>query len=387
MSRPRHVLALALLATAGLFAFPAFAAPATPLLITTNSSRGNTYIAGPSVVLTAPVSGDLSAVGGSIVSAAPVDGDVLLFGGTVNVRAPVEGDFRAAGGTIDIETPVSGDLVAFGISVHDNGRAAGNIIIGAANASITRGAAGPVTIYGNTVRLAGDFADDVTIISSGSITLAASTTIHGRLSYESPEPAAIPSSAKLLGGVSYKNASYLPSANTSRALAFVSIAVFLLVRVLGALILAGLLAGLFPKLAEEVADRAHTGRVRSILLTTLLGFSALVVTPVLFVILALTFVGAGLALLLFVLYALLIVLSVVYAGILVGSIFVRRFEKRTNVLWRDGVLGMLALSLITLLPIFGPVIVLLFMTFTAGTLVSIAFHAAFPRDDHTIESL
>ncbi|HUY62426.1 MAG TPA: hypothetical protein VMV50_01375 [Candidatus Paceibacterota bacterium] len=360
----------------------AAAAPAAPSLLTASSSRGNAYVAGPSVVLTSPVAGDLSAAGGSIIAAGSVAGDELLFGGTVSSRAPVAGDFRAAGGSISVEKPIGGDLIAFGFSVQDAGRAGGNVLIVAANVVMADGAAGPVTIYGNDISLAGDFAGNVTIVSSGSVRLAASTTIQGRLSYEAPEPADIPTSVVVTGGVHYANASYLPSANTSRVLAFLSIAIFLLVRILGALILAGLLAGLFPKLAEAVAERAYAQRLRGLLLTTLLGFSALVVTPVLFIMLLLTFVGIGLAFLLIILYALLALLAVVYAGILVGSIFVRRFEKRENVLWRDGVLGMFALSLIALLPLLGSLIVSLFTSFAAGTLLLLFFHAVFPRDDH-----
>ena len=56
--------------------------------------------------------------------------------------------------------------------------------------------------------------------------------------------ASIPASATVAGGVEYTDASYLPDAGTSRVLALVSIGFFLFVRILGALILAGLLAGL-----------------------------------------------------------------------------------------------------------------------------------------------
>ena len=163
--------------------------------------------------------------------------------------------------------------------------------------------------------------------------------------------------------------------------------VFLLVRILGALILAGLLAGLFPKLAEAVTERAYRERPRSILLTMLLGFAAFVVTPVLFLMLALTFVGIGLAFLLLFAYALMALLALMYAGILFGSVLVRRFSGRVTVLWRDGVLGMLVLSLIVLVPFVGPLIVLFFTLFSAGTLLLLFFNFAFPREEHTPEML
>ena len=219
------------------------------------------------------------------------------------------------------------------------------------------------------------------------MTLAPDTSIRGKLTYQSPETAFIPASATIAGGVSYTNASYLPSAGASRLLAFASIGIFLLARVLGALILAGLLAGLFPRLAEVLARRAHAERSRGWLLTALLGFATLVATPVLLVLLTLTFVGIGLALLLFIIYGLLALLSVLYAGILVGTLFARRFERRETVLWRDGVLGMLALSVASLVPVVGPSALFLLTAYTAGALMLAFFRFAFPREAHTPEML
>lgn len=356
-------------------------------LLIASSSSGNAYATGMSVVLTAPVGGDLSILGGSIVTAAPVAGDALLMGGSIDSRAPVGGDLRAVGGSIDVAKPVEGDLVALGFSVHNSGRAKGSVFIVAANVALTDGASGPVVIYGNNVSLAGNFAGDVNVVASGRLALAASTTILGALSYEAPVTATVAPSAKVAGGVKYTNVSYLPSSDTSHVLELMSIGFFLFVRVLGALILAGLLAGLFPKLAESVIESAYTGRPRGILLTTLLGFAILVAAPILFVVLMLTLVGVGLALLLLVLYALVVLLSFVYAGILLGGIFARHFGKRAVVLWRDGVFGMLALSLIALVPVAGAFVVLLLATFSAGALSLTFFHHSFPHEEHTNEML
>lgn len=356
-------------------------------VLAASSSPGNAYDAGFSVVRTASVAGDLSVFGGSIITAAPVSGDELLLAGSINSRARVGGDLRAVGGSINIEEPIVGDLVAFGFSVHDSGRAGGSVFIVAANTTLSAGASGPVTIYGNNISLAGDFAGNVNIVASGRITLVASTTIAGKLSYEAPEEAVIPDSVTIRGGVEYTSASYLPDAGTSRILAVISIGFFLFVRILGALILAGLLAGLFPRLAEAVVERASSSRTSRILLIMLLGFAAFVVTPVLFLLLALTFVGFGLALLLFISYAFIALFAVMYAGILLGSLFARRYMHRDAVLWHDGVLGMLALSLIALVPYVGLFVVALFTTFSAGAILLIFFHFAFPHEDHTTELL
>ncbi|MCX6787341.1 MAG: hypothetical protein NTY93_02340 [Candidatus Kaiserbacteria bacterium] len=356
-------------------------------ILTESPSPGNVYAAGASVVMTAPVAGDFSAIGGSITTAAPVAGDVLLLAGSLSSRAPIAGDLRVAGGSITIEKPVAGDLVAFGLSVYDSGRAGGSIFIVALNTSLTNGASGPVTIYGNNISLAGDFTGNVKVVASGRVALAPNTTIHGALSYEAPEKAIIPASATIVGDITYRDVSYLPNAGTSRALAFISVGFFLFVRILGALILAGLLAGLFPRLAEVITERAYTARLRAILLTMLLGFAVLAATPILLMLLALTFVGVGVALLVFIVYALVVFLALLYSGILLGGIFARRYARRETARWYDGVFGMLALSFIALVPFIGPLAMLLLTTFSTGALLLVFFNFAFPREGQTSELL
>ena len=354
-------------------------------LITASSSPGNAYAAGISIVVTAPIKGDLSALAGDIISAAPVGGDDILFAGSIDSRAEVAGDFRAIGGNITVEKPIGGDLVASGLSVTDAGRAGGSVFIVALNTVLANGASGPVTIYGNNVSLAGDFASDVKVVASGHVTIQPGTIIHGSFSYESPETATIPASATIDGTTTYTDISYLPNAGTSHALALASVELFLIVRILSALILAGLLAGLFPRLTEAIVARACTKHTRDILLTLLLGFALLVATPILFVILMLTFVGISIALLVLIAYALIVFLSLMYAGILLGGIVAHRFTRRATVLWHDGVLGMLALSLIALIPYVGFFVVLLFMTFSAGALLLIFFNFAFPHEQQTLD--
>jgi hypothetical protein len=350
-------------------------------LVAASSSPGNAYAVGASVVLTAPVAGDILAIGGSVVNAAPIAGDAALFGGSVSSRASVTGDVRVMGGGIDIAEPIGGDLVAAGFSMRDTGRASGSVFIIAANTTMTNGAEGPVTIYGNNISLGGDFAGDVQVVASGRVALAPGARIRGAFSYEAPDVAVVPPSVKIDGKVTYTNASYLPDVGTSRALAYLSIGFFMIARIVGALILAGLLAGLFPSFARLLTAQVTRMRVRSRLLMLLLGFGIFVATPIVIALLLLTFVGIGLALLLLILYALLLVLAFVYAGIVTGHLLARRFAKREAVLWHDGVLGMSVLSIVTLVPFVGLPIVFALMLFAVGTLLQIFFHFAFPHSD------
>ncbi len=387
MKRTLALFALSLLLPAAALAAPASAFYGSRSVLVASSSPANAYAGGATVAVIAPVAGDLSAAGGSVTLAAPVAGDALLVGGSIAERAPVRGDLRIFGGRLTVSEPAGGDLVAIGFSVHDAAPSGGSTFVAGADASVLGGADGPVTIYGDTVSIGGNFAGNVTVVAGTRLSVASSTIIAGTLTYQAPEAAAIPESAVVKGGVHFTSASFMPSTGASRALALVSIGIFLLARILGSLILAGLLAGLFPRLAEAIAERAWAGSTRSVLLTMLLGFAALVATPILLVLLALTFIGIGIAFLLGIAYALLLLLGFMYAGILVGSLIALRFEQRTHALWRDGVLGMLILSLIGLVPFVGMGIVFLFMLFSAGSLLLLFFQLAFPHENETADLL
>lgn len=386
MQRTLLILLVVLLLSTSAFAVQSFAAApasfrAAQSLVAASSSPGNAYALGASVVLTAPVKGDFLAFGGSVITAAPVAGDDLIFAGSVSSRSSVAGDLRAFGGSIDITEPIAGDLIAIGYSVRDSGQASGSVFIIAANTTMSNGALGPVTIYGNNISLAGTFSGDVNIVAGGRVALADDTVIRGVLSYEAPDTAIIPETAIIQGGVVYKNASYLPDIGTSRVLAFASIGLFLAARIIGALILSGLLAGLFPDFAQAVTRRILHMRLRNMLLLLLLGFGIFVATPIVISLLMLTFVGIGLALLLLILYALLFLTAFIYTGIIAGSMLARRFRKREEVLWHDGVVGMACISLLALVPFAGMAVVFIITLFAAGTLLQMFFRFAFPQDD------
>jgi hypothetical protein len=367
-------------------------APATLFAATVESARtvvvseapaGNGYVAGADVTVAAPVSGDLTAVGGSVVVSAPVSGDALLAGGSVEVRKPVSGDVRAAGGRIMIEDSVAGDLVAAGGTV-DVKSAPTFAWVAGADVSMEGGARGPVTVYGSTVTLSGIFTGDVTVTASDRLTIASGTEIHGTLRYDAPQQADINANAKV-EHITYTGKSYLPTTEEAQTFAIAGATLFFFIRILAAVIAAGVFAGLFPRFSQAVADRALSRPVSSFILTALLGFGALVATPVLILLLLVSFAGAGIAFIILAAYVLLLLVSYIYAAVIAGAAMSRQLVKRTAFYWRDAVFGMLALSVIGLVPVVGGIVSLVLFAAATGTVISLAYRFAYPRDEFDIE--
>lgn len=376
-------LACLLLPAGALAAAPATFTSGNSVLLST-STPGNSYAWGGTVTVTAPVAGDLSASGGTVLADAPVAGDALLAGGTVAAKAPVAGDLRALGGSVTIVGAVGGDVVALGGSVEEAGGGR-SVYVVAAEAAVA-GAKGPVTVYANNVALSGTFSDDVRIVALGRVSLASTTVIRGALTYEAPEEASIPASARIEGGVHYTGASYLPSSGEAHALALASFGIFLFFKILGSLLLAGLLTGLFPEVAQTLADRTRSAPMRRALLSILLGFAELIVAPALALLLALTFVGLGLALLLAALYVLFLTAAFVGGAVVLGALIASRLFKRTELRAGDAVLGMLVLYLIWTIPWVGWPFVFLLTIYALGALSYLAYHFAFPPRDGLNES-
>ncbi len=349
-------------------------------LVVSEPPAGNAYFFGADLTVAAPVSGDLTASGASVVVSAPVSGDALVAGGSVDIRKTIAGDLRILGGRIMVDDAVAGDLVAAGGSVTIHSSPSFVWIAGGA-VTMDKGASGPVTIYGSTVLLAGTYAGDVHVTASDRLSLAPNTVIRGKLKYDAPQQADIPASATAAGGVEYTGKSFLPTVQEARTFALAGAGIFFLVRILASIIAVGVIGGVFPSFAQMVADATLSRSSSRFALLALLGFGLMAATPILIVLLLATFAGAGLAFILMAAYALFLMLSFIYAAVIAGAALARGVAKRPLFLWRDGVFGMLALSLIALIPVIGWIALLVIIAAAAGTLASLFYHAAFARED------
>ncbi len=342
-----------------------------------DTPAGNAYLAGTQVRVEAPIQGDLLAAAGTLEVFAPVAGDMLAAAGTVAMNAPVAGDMRAAGGRIRIDSDVGGELAMFGGVVTVTGkvneiRAAGGTV------ELRSGAGGPVTVYGANVLLSGEFGGNVRVVASDHVALAEGTIIHGSFDYNAPQEAGIPASAEIDGGANYVgSSSFLPTAQEAKTFALAGLGIFFLVRLVAAMLAAGLVAGLFPAFGARIAETTIGHGVKRFILLTLLGFGIIFATPVLLLLLIASFVGIGIAALVGALYLLLLLLGYLYAAVLTGSAFMRIVMKRNDVTWKGAVLGMGILGLIGLIPVLGLALAFLLSSAALGGIVAIAYRFAF----------
>lgn len=349
-------------------------------LTLSEASSGNAYLAGANVRVIAPVSGDVSALATDIIVLAPVNGDALLVGANVEAAGIVLGDLRAFGGRVSVRGDAVGDMFVTGGSVRISGKGA-DMRIGGVNVEVTGGSAGPVAIVGGSVTLGGEFAGNVEVFAADHLTLLPNTIIRGSLEYDAPQQADIQEGAIIEGDVAYTgSASFLPTKEEAQTFALAGAGLFLIVRILSVVVASGLIAGLFPGFANDIAGRVLMRSWRKFILLALLGLGIAVVAPVLGFFLAVSFVGFGIALLIGVAYVLLGLLSYFMSGVLVGALIARRLLKKEKVSWRSAILGTLVLSLVGMIPFVGMPIVLILTLASAGAIASSMYRFAFGRD-------
>lgn len=374
---PKHLPLIPFLLVAILI--PGYAGAAS-VPVASSTIPTNTYVARSQVTITNAVPADLVAAGGTVNVTAPVSGEVLAAGGTVTIMDGAGGDVRIAGVKATVNGTVGGDVAVAGGTVHI--AATARNIYAAGGSVDVESTAGNVTIYGANVFLSGNYDGNVSIIASNRLTLGDNTHIHGTLKYRAPEAITAPAGAVIDGGTQYTGASaYIPTYQQAHRYAIIGLILFFIVRILAGIIVAGLLAGLFPVFSERVSRRILTRDWRTVGTLLLIGLGLAVLTPLLCLFLLISFAGAGLAFLLFVLYVLLAVLAYAFTGIVLGALLrytlLYRIRGVHEFSWPDAVLGTICIHIISLIPYLGLAAVVLLSLACAGTLAYCAYIAAF----------
>lgn len=339
----------------------------------------NAYLAGMEVEVRAPVAGDVLALGSLVRLLAPIDGDILSAAGTFVLSAPSNEDVRVIAAQILADEAITGEFAALGGLVRLT-EPAGEVRVVGATVEILGGAGGPVSVYANKVTLGGEFLGDVHVVAADTIVLEEGTVIRGNLEYNAPQQASIPDTVAVGGEVRYVgSASFLPTEAEAKAFALAGVGVYVVVRLVGGMLAAGLLAGLFPRFTATLSREVLEKRSRHTFLMFLIGFSVLVGVPFALILLALSVVGLGVAALLASAYLFLLALAYVTAAVLLGTILSRLFFKTRTPDWRDALVGGFALYILGLVPVFGFLGTLILTSLTLGTSVYLFVRFAFPK--------
>jgi len=288
----------------------------------------------------------IDGVAGTIVVRGTVDGDLSGAAGSIRVAETgrVDGNVQAAAGTIVVDGTVGGNVEtgAGSFELTDTGRIGGSLDVGA----------GSITVDGavdGDVRAAAD-----------SVVLGPNADVGGEFRYDAETFAESPD-ATVAGGV-VEDTSLRGDTGVAfgsdLAPSWVGSAYGVAVNLaLGAVLLLA-----FPRFSRDVADRVGGDSLRS----GGVGLLALIVTPILLVLVAVTVVGIPLALVGIAAYVVAIWIGSVYGRYALGSWVLDRLGRPNR--WVALLLGVLGIAAIGLIPWVGGLVDLLVLLLGLGAL-------------------
>ncbi len=311
------------------------------------------YLFGGIVSVQGTVNGNVIIFGGTISVGGAVSRDVMVTGGTVTVTGRVGGSIRAAGGNLTISGPVEEDVVVAGgtVTMAPSAKVGRDLLVATGSATMAGSVARKVLAGAGELIISGPVGGDVRA-RVDRLRLEDGAQIDGNLDYTSDNEATIAQGARVRGIVQRH-----PRQGSAAGRAASGIIGWL--RTLVGLSALGLL---FVLLLPGFSQSAMVTVRRSPWASLGLGLALLVVTPILATIVFILglFVGGWwLGLLVLVFYALAVVLGYVLAGLFAGRWTLDRLgQAGANQAWAL-VLGLVLLTLVSLIPLLGGLVILI----------------------------
>lgn len=282
--------------------------------------NGDLLIAGGNVTITGVVSGNIRGAGGNIFNSAKVGRNVTLAGGSLIFSEPgeISGSLVTAGGTIALNSPIGKDVNA----------AAGQLSFGNQIGGVVNARVGTIS-FSPQAQIAGD----LNYWNEKELAISPEASIGGKVNYHyEPRPQYVQKEkdpGKILGIA------------TAGSLLF-GLYVFIVQLLIGLLIIK--LIPVFMKETMGVIAERPLGSLG-------LGFLAVILVPVLFLLLLISVVGVPLAFALVVAMILYWIVSGITIALFVGIKAQYYFGQQKTSLYWSYLVGLLIMSLVSLIPI------------------------------------
>lgn len=316
-----------------------------------NPLNDDLYAAGGDVTIDQPVNGDVTVMGGTVNIDDDVSGDVLVLGGRVTISGNVGDDIRVAGGTVTVTGNVKDDLIAAGgtLELSKSGSVGGSVMVHGGVVSIDGNVTENVSGSAAIMKIKGWINGNVQVDTSDYLSVSQSAKIRGNLLYSSKNITVIPP-----GTVTGKTERTVPSRESVKTLIFGFYSAGMLVvrfwNFLALLVVGVLFFAFFP---QEFAKRPEILR-KNFWKSLGIGFLGLTAGGAFVIFCAVTVVGLPLAAILATGAGVLWYLSQLVVGLFLGNIIFKTKPRSPRRTFGITALGLFAYTLISLVPIIGP---------------------------------
>lgn len=360
-----------LISTAALFALSgvAFAAAerTTSQLNSDQTYTGLYARAADTVTVKGEVSGDVWVAGSTVEVDGIVHGNVYAAGSTVRVKGQVDGSVHAAGSIVEVGGMIKGSVYVAGseVTLGDDSKIAGAAALAGSKVRAGGDIAQQLYIGGSTIDLSsrvGQFAH----LAASDISLSDRATIAGDLTYQSPDEARIANDRGIGGTVKHDATKKVESNPVRDRLTGAGIGlVFNLV--------IGLFFVLWLSRLLNATDRQFVSNPAAVLLR---GVAFMVLTPIVLLFVAITIIGIPLASVGALIYVALLIAAPAIVSYSLGRLIVQAVLKSpetTATRFQAILVGSVAFTLVSLIPLVGGIIEFLLCSLGLGMVVARGF--------------
>ncbi len=343
----RYFVLLALILALGVTGSQAKAAEVSSGdMITIEKQQKNPLIFSNFAKIKSDTKGDLTIFAGEIEVNNSVENSAYLFGAKASVKSPEIGNRLVIGaGDVTIASHIKGDLIMFGgnVSLESPSIIDGDVYVYGGNLYLRGQVAGNVKAGAGKIILEGFIAEKDVELISDQISSDDNSKIKGKLSYFADKELQFPES--LVSNPSFnKIQKDVLNSNSS---------------IIGGLMMLMLFGALVAWVQRKTITNLITQAQEKFSATLLTGLVATVVTPIIILILALTYVGIFSAFALGLLYILAWIFAYAYASIFAGSVLIKWItkSKQLRVDYLAAIVGAMIIGLLNFVPFVGPIVI------------------------------
>jgi len=328
------------------------------------------YIAGRSVHVLSTIDGDLVVAAQHIDVKENISGDLIAAGERLTVRGTVGDDIRAAARILSIYGQVVDDTILAGetVTIAADTTIGGRLWVAGRNVEVDGKVSSEMRAIAQHISIGGIIQGDVSLIAAN-IELLPGAEIKGNLVYRSESEISISPDANVIGTIQRKA---LDTADVSDSTTFPFVLLFLL----SVLLTISVIYWLFPALTKETSLSIQREPFKSLGI----GLSVFLVWPILAILLTVTVFGIPLGLMLLAVYPVFLVFGFAVGVYMLSNLVLNLLKGGARITegWRllGVALALIAIMVVQFIP-FAGVFIVLFIVLSGLGALSIAMFQRF----------
>lgn len=369
----RKILFIVLLSFLSSFFFSHPVLAADYELLPAGQTIDSDYIrAGNVVQIDGDINGDAFITAGVVTVNGKISGDLFVAGGKVNINGEVGNSVRILAGDVTVNGPVGRNLLLLcgNCTITKQSTITGSLLTAGANLELSAPQIGRgFRFFGSRLYLNSPISHEAFVVADREFLLGPSASVSGDLKYTGSTEAVLQPGATVAGRISYQKInqgeSYPRYFGAQSALSGVNRVrpLFDLLGFFVSVLVGYIFLGLFPKIFEKVAMAIENRPAASFGW----GVIAVLITPVVIVLFAITLIGIPVALVLaLAAYIFWLVATYLVAFFLGRRILLPKFGERRG--W-SLILGLFLFFLLGFIPVLGQLIKLLLVLFGLGAII------------------